>query len=243
MPFDDPAVIVPKPRSPGRRYKLADGTRVPSVTQVLQVVAKPALIQWANRMGLQGIDSDAYRDEKAVIGTTAHAMVEHYFRGVVADIPEELREPALPGFRNFLRWRNDHEVEPILIEQSLVSEKHRYGGTVDLVAGIDGTTELIDLKFTKSIHRDQFFQLAAYAALLTENGQPVQRVRIVRLEREPGGRRPFEERSLEVTGEIGPYWQTFKAALALWRAQDHFNKRSSHRVTGEITPPNATGKE
>ena len=226
MPFDDPATVTPKPRSSPRIYKLADGTRVPSVTQVLQVIAKPALIQWSNRMGLQGINSNDYRDEKALIGTTAHAMVEHYFRGVVADIPEERRAMALPGFRNFLRWRNAHDVTPVLIEESFVSEKRRYGGTVDLVADVDGVRELVDLKFTNGIYRDQFSQLAAYAVLLAENGHPVERVRIVRCEREQSRRQPYEERSVEVAGELRPYWDVFAAALRLWRAQDYFKGAS-----------------
>lgn len=221
MPFADPRVVVPSPRAPGRRYRLADGTRVPSVTQVLQVVAKPALIQWANRVGLEGVNAEEYRNETAVIGTTAHAMVEHYFRNVVADIEEELRVQALPGFRNFLRWRHAHDVMPVLMETPFVSEQHGYGGTVDLVADVDGVRELIDLKFTRSIHNDQFFQLAAYRQLLAENGYPVDRVRIVRAERGEVKRRPFDERMLEDTGE---HWDVFQAALALWRAQKPFRK-------------------
>ena len=40
-----------------QRYKLADGTQVPGVTTITGQLNKPALIIWANRLGLQGIDS------------------------------------------------------------------------------------------------------------------------------------------------------------------------------------------
>ena len=63
------------------RYELPDGTKVPGVTTVLGVLNKPALIIWANRLGLQGIDSSKYRDEMADIGTLAHQMIVDYFKG------------------------------------------------------------------------------------------------------------------------------------------------------------------
>jgi len=46
-------------------YKLADGVPVPGVTTILSVLNKPALVKWANNLGLQGIDSSKYVDEKA----------------------------------------------------------------------------------------------------------------------------------------------------------------------------------
>ncbi len=225
MPFSDPEAVTPKPRrKPHQQYHLADGTRVPSVTQVLQVINKPALIGWANKMGLQGIDSNAFRDEKADIGTTAHAMAEGWFKGIVPDIEEELRQAAMPGYRNFLRWANEHRIHVVEAEQQLVSEKFGYGGTIDLLCYIDTYREVIDLKFTKSIHHDQFYQLVAYAALAEEHGHLIEAVRIVRCEREPDSRgTPFEEQRL-TRGELKPYWEVFKAALALWRAQQAFVK-------------------
>jgi hypothetical protein len=36
-------------------YKLADGSRVPGVTTIVGMKAKPQLIDWANRIGLEGI--------------------------------------------------------------------------------------------------------------------------------------------------------------------------------------------
>jgi len=45
------------------RYYLADGTLVPGSTTVCGVLNKPALVRWANQLGLQGIDSTKYTDK------------------------------------------------------------------------------------------------------------------------------------------------------------------------------------
>ena len=62
-------------------YKLANGKRVPGVTTVLGVINKPALVKWANNLGLQGIDSTTYVDETAKVGTLAHEMIQEYLGG------------------------------------------------------------------------------------------------------------------------------------------------------------------
>ena len=38
------------------RYKTTDGTIVPGVTTILGILNKPALVRWANQLGLRGID-------------------------------------------------------------------------------------------------------------------------------------------------------------------------------------------
>lgn len=47
------------------RYYLSDGTLVPGATTVTGLLNKPALVKWANNLGLQGIDSSKYVDKAA----------------------------------------------------------------------------------------------------------------------------------------------------------------------------------
>ena len=57
-------------------YKLKDGTRVPSVTTYLKVLDKSNyLVPWANKLGMAGIDSTKYRDEKARIGSLPLSLI------------------------------------------------------------------------------------------------------------------------------------------------------------------------
>ena len=67
------------------QYKLASGTKVPGVTTVLSLLNKPALVKWANNLGLQGIDSNKYRDAAADIGTLAHAMIQAHLQNEKLD--------------------------------------------------------------------------------------------------------------------------------------------------------------
>ena len=50
-------------------------------------------------------------------------------------------------------------------EVQLVHEEKRYGGTLDIMAATPTETVLIDLKTSKGIYPDQFWQVAAYGEL------------------------------------------------------------------------------
>ena len=112
-------------------YKLKDGTRVPGVTTVLNVLNKPALVPWANKMGLQGIDTTKYVDAAALAGTAAHAMIQAHLTGEVFDgtsYPQDLLSLAENGFIKYLDWEKGHKIEDVHSELQLVSERWRYGG-------------------------------------------------------------------------------------------------------------------
>lgn len=154
-------------------YYLADGTRVPSVTTILGIVAKPALIKWANNLGLQGIDSTKYVDALAKVGSLAHAMILADLRGDrPADAADgydaatvDLAENCLISFYN---WKKDKTIVPILLETPLVSEIHHFGGTADFFGLVNGHSTIIDFKTGKGIWPEHFIQLAAYRWLIME---------------------------------------------------------------------------
>ena len=102
------------------------GKRVPGVTTILGVLNKPALVKWANKLGLQGIDSTKYVDALANIGTLSHYLVECEWRGVEPDLsdyaPQDI-DKAENALLSFWAWRDQHEVEPHLVEEPMVVEK------------------------------------------------------------------------------------------------------------------------
>jgi ATP-dependent exoDNAse (exonuclease V) beta subunit len=53
----------------------------PSVTQLLDLLAKPALIGWANKQGLAGIDIEISRKKTLEAGTSIHSQIENYCKG------------------------------------------------------------------------------------------------------------------------------------------------------------------
>lgn len=169
------------------RYKNLEGKVVPGATTILGIMAKPALIKWANNLGLQGIDSTSYVDSMATIGTLAHYMIECYLKKQEADLTEyspaeiSLAENAA---LKFYEWEKSHTYELIGSEMPLVSEKYQYGGTIDIYWKLDGKYTLTDLKTCKGIYSEQHTQLASYRQLLVENGYPVEECNILRIGRD-----------------------------------------------------------
>ena len=168
-------------------YKTKDGVRVPGVTTVLGILGKPALIHWAWDLGTKGIDYKKYRDDKADIGTLAHEMVMCHLKGEELDTSgytEKQIDLAETCFLKYLEWEDEHDIKPILIEEPLISEKHRYGGTMDCYCNLDGILTLLDFKTGKAIYNEYFYQLGGYRELLTENKYETKRYIILRLGRD-----------------------------------------------------------
>jgi len=200
-----------------QRYRLADGTIVPGVTTISGILNKPALVGWANRLGLQGIDSTKFRDQAAVIGTCAHYLIECHWRGEKPDLSEYSPDQvtrAENAALSYFEWEKGHEVEPILIEQQMVSEAWRFGGTCDFYGLIDGEPTLVDLKTGSGIYPEHFYQVAAYRWLLAEAGHRVERVRILNVPRKES--EEFEERARR---DSSREWELFSHCLRIYQIQ------------------------
>lgn len=208
-------------------YRLKDGTRVPSVTTILgDVLAKPALIAWANKLGLQGIKVGEQLDELADIGTAAHELAKSALSGRPPALPhlnDDQLTQATICYGKFVDWQSQHRFEVIDVEAKLISEELGYGGTTDALCrfydGPDaavGVMELWDFKTGKAIYDDHFFQLAAYARAARENGYMIQRVRLIRIGRnEDEG---FEQ--VTVDGKkLELYWSVFLHCLHIYRTK------------------------
>ena len=162
------------PKNTHRQYISEDSNKkVPSVTELLNVVAKPYLVPWANRMGLQGVDINQYNAEITGIGTMVHGKIEAYYQGMEFDVsgyPSEMKEKADELFIKFLTWENEHDVKIIYNELPMISEK--FGGTIDAVMELDGKLTVIDWKTSKEIYPEYFGQLTAYYYLMNR-GKPM----------------------------------------------------------------------
>lgn len=204
-------------------YKLTDGTRVPGVTTVLGILAKPQLVKWANNLGLQGIDSSTYVDELSRVGTLAHALIVADLLGTTPDTRDftpAQQDQAAESIKSWLAWRAKRSIEVIACESPLVSERHRYGGTLDLFAYIDGVATIADLKTAKAIYPEHKTQVTAYRMLAAENinsglAWPYpQAVKIIRVGREEG--EGFEECTVD---GLDTRWNFFLACLEVYNLQ------------------------
>lgn len=154
------------------QYKV-DGKRVPGVTTITGLLAKPALVPWANRMGLMGIDTNKYVDALAGVGTLTHKRIEYDLLGKDVDFFDEYSKVDTDLSDNamvkYYDWKKHHKIESVKTELQLTSKEYGYGGTCDIYCLLDGVPTLIDIKTGKAIYSDMFVQVAGYKILLEEN--------------------------------------------------------------------------
>jgi hypothetical protein len=210
-------------------YYNKSGKRVPGCTTITGVMDKPALVAWANRIGLEGIEVGKYVDELASIGTLAHYLIECRLKGedpVLGDYSANQIEAAKIPYQKFLDWgkaKNLKREDFAISEGQLVSEKHQFGGTIDLCAVIDGKATLIDIKTAKGIfgeHKTQVF--GGYHILCEENRYGVEKVLILRIGRDDS--EGFEE-VWSSTEEIELHRERFLCCRNLYRLNQLINKK------------------
>lgn len=192
---------------------------VPGATTVLGVMAKGYLVGWANRLGLEGIDSNKYRDEAAEIGTLAHYLIQCDLTGEKANLEHFTpyqRKRAQFAVANWLEWRKGKEIVPTLVEGRLVSDLYRFGGTVDFYGTVDGVWTLLDFKTSESVYLEHKVQATSYTKLLIESGARVQQAVVIRLGR--GVDDTLETHKLGREA-MSRYWRVFELCLELYRLQ------------------------
>lgn len=171
-------------------YKNAAGKRVPGVTTITAQLGwgKQTLVNWANRMGLRGIDTLKYVDDKAKIGTLAHLLITDWLKEIKTDTSDYSKsqiDEAHESVDNFFQWEKENPIKPILVEEELISELYQYGSRIDIYGLVrEESFELIDLKTGSGIYPEMLVQVGGgYRNALLENGYAVDKVRILNIPR------------------------------------------------------------
>ncbi len=195
------------------RYKLPDGKKIVGTTTITGQLAKFPLYNWYWKLGRDGIDHRKHLDHLADIGTLSHSMIFHHLKEETVDTGDYSQNQisaAMNSFKLFLKWEKQHKLEPILLEEQLISEKWEYGGTPDFYGLIDGQKTLLDFK-SSGIYPDQFIQLAGYKNLLEENNNKVDNcwVLVLPTDKDKGFREAQKE-------DVSDHWETFTHLLAIY---------------------------
>ena len=155
---------------------------MPSVTEVLKVIEKRHLDSWRHRVGHK--EADRVTQNAKVLGTKVHSAAQMVAWGQDKKVPKEIK-PYAEAVRSFL---DRHVMEVLGTEVELMSQKHRFGGTLDLWCQLrDGSYAVVDYKTSSSLTRDHNWQTAGYALLLRENGYRVNKRVVVRLKKDKPG--------------------------------------------------------
>jgi hypothetical protein len=158
------------------------GVKIRGVTTILSDgLPKPALLNWAANVTaeyavdrwddlsalspskrLKELQGARYADRDAAAnrGTQVHGLAERLAQGEEVDVPDALRGHV----ESAVRFLDDWNVQPVITEAVVVSYKHMWAGTLDLIADLaDGQRWLLDYKTSRSgAYGDTAFQLAAY---------------------------------------------------------------------------------
>lgn len=189
-------------RGRGHAYRvegdpLVAGVDLPSVTTILNVINKPALVGWARNDTMANVRSallsreavmskpfvdwlddaldlarglsDATRSAAADYGTEAHALIESIIKGEEPKIPKAFAA-TIAGFQ---AWRKTHGVVLDSVEQPLYSASLGAGGTLDLrgYMGAKSRTRFIaDIKTGNAVYQEAWLQLCAYWLMHEEMG-------------------------------------------------------------------------
>jgi hypothetical protein len=195
-----------------------------SVTTILNsVLPKDALMYWygqevyramvinPSQSEKEALGAPYKKSQKAMsIGTTVHSIVEAY-KATHTEIPQvgvDFQKYA----NAFYEWARLHQPEILFNEKSVLSLKHGYQGTLDLMVKIQGETYLIDVKTGKDIYPSVELQLSAYQEALKENGINADKLAVLLLEKGKDG----EGTGNYVFKTITPRFDEFLAAKKLW---------------------------
>jgi len=155
-----------------RHYALPDGSRVPSVTTILEKTkpaeARQALQEWRNRVGAER--AQQITTEAANRGTRMHTYLERYVKNNdIGDFPANpFAQPSWFMAAKVI-LEGLHHADEFWGSEVPLYYSGLYAGTTDLVGTWKGEPAIMDFKQSNKIKKrewidDYFIQLAAYAA-------------------------------------------------------------------------------
>lgn len=214
---------------------------LPSVTNILGVIAKPELTAWLQEQAVMAAltlpridgesedafarrvvaDSQSTRDNAADFGTAFHAGAER----IAHTLEVDSHHPAAAWLQHYRDWYQAnglllHWTEKVLVDCSL-----GYAGTADLLIEhpVHGLT-LVDIKTTKvrpgekaKPYKSWCYQLAAYRRAMN-SPKPVKCLNLIVNSLEPSA--PIEHVWSE--DELKSGWAAFLAAHRLWCIEKNY---------------------
>ena len=192
-----------------------NGEFVPAVTSVLSttIAKQQFLMPWAVKIGAEWFkdNSEAFSQAEISIEDMVNGIKRAYKKksaGAI-DLGRQVHEwceqailwklgnaevPSMPtdekaanSINAFREWIKQNEVEWLAAEQRVYSRTHKYAGTVDAVARVNGEFVVIDFKTSAKIYEEYYLQVAAYSKCVEDiYGEPVDGAYILRFDKESG---------------------------------------------------------
>jgi hypothetical protein len=124
----------------------------PSVTELIGMLDKPGLLNWANKIGLDGIKLEDYRKKSMINGTSLHKQIEDY----------NLYNKPFINDDYFNKYQKFIEDKEILSVEKIIENKY-FKGRYDIKLNYRNKTYICDFKSNqKSVYFENKLQLSAY---------------------------------------------------------------------------------
>lgn len=159
----------------GHKYVLADGTKVPSVSEIIEPLSK---------LVYGDIDSEVLAWAQ-MRGTAVHELTVKLDNERIAEAPYEL-SGYLEAYAKFLQ---EHKVRWIYTEKPFAKDRE-YAGTIDRYGFVDDIRTILDIKTSSKITGKNLVvyeaQLNLYRRMLEAHEEQVNRLVILHLKKDGG---------------------------------------------------------
>lgn len=163
-----------------RLYVTPSGEKYPSITTVLSILGKDAIMKWRKRVGEE--EANRISQRAASRGTRIHKMCEDYLNNVLQESIEKYGHSDQENFRGLQKVLDKYVDNVRVQEASLYSDFMKVAGRVDAIADFDGKLSVIDFKTSSKLKEESyiqnyFMQAAGYAVMFEERtGVPINRL-------------------------------------------------------------------
>jgi len=123
-----------------------------ALTKLLKILDKPALLKWANKIGLQGVSLDDYMNKSSKKGISIHNDIENYLINNVKFEYSDKIDKCLNGYNI------------IAIEKSF--DNGYISCRADMLLEKEGKKIVVDFKSNNKIYLQQKLQLSTYKEML-----------------------------------------------------------------------------
>jgi len=154
----------------GRKYFTPDGNAYPSITTVLSILSKDAIMAWRARVGAE--EANKVSRQASTRGTAVHSLAEDYVNNVEDWKGKHM--PANVATFNTIRPILDERLNNIWMQEVfLYSDKLKTAGQLDCIGEWDGELAIVDFKTSKRVKKREditsyFIQMCFYAAAFLE---------------------------------------------------------------------------
>ena len=178
----------------------------PPVTTLLDMLSKPALMNWANKIGLQGIGLEEYRKEVMADGATLHEKIHQFFTKNIPFVDPEIQK----NIECFIRNKHNFETEKNI-------ETDDFIGRYDISFEIDTSSWLCDFKSSNGVYLENVLQLVAYRM-----AKKVDNIGIIKI--------PEFKMKQVVIEDYSPYEEILKALCIIYKNKGIVGKWPKTRV-------------